>query len=114
MTGPAFSEYVFFNPDNPATHLLKLPKTWAQALKNAKIEYFPICNLRHTFATRLQEAGASPVTLAQMLGRSSTGIIQTYAKVLDENRRDAIHKLEEYRQSRAAAEAIPAVTDAHI
>jgi integrase len=114
MTGPAFSKYVFFNERKTATHLLKLPKTWARALRYAKIEYFPIGNLRHTFASRLQEAGASPVTLAQILGHSSTGIIQTYAKVLDEFRRDAIKKLEEYRQSKATAEATPAVTEAPI
>lgn len=100
LTGPAFSEYVFFNEINPSAHLLKLPKTWKRALKNAKIEYFPIGNLRHTFATRMQEAGTSSVTLAQMMGHSSTGIIQTYAKVLDEYRRDAVKKLEEYRQSK--------------
>jgi integrase len=114
MTGPAFSGYVFFNERDPATHLLKLPKTWARALTNAKIEYFPIGNLRHTFASRLQEAGASPVTLAQILGHSSTGIIQTYAKVLDEFRRDAIKKLEAYRQSKVAVETAPASTDARI
>jgi integrase len=107
MAGPAFSEYIFFNDRNPATHLLKLPKTWARALRDAKIQYFPIGNLRHTFASRLQEAGASPVTLAQILGHASTGIIQTYAKVLDEFRRDAIKKLEEYRQSKVSLEATP-------
>ena len=40
------------------------------------------------------------MTLAQMMGHASTGIIQTYAKVLDEFRRDAVKKLEEYRQSK--------------
>ena len=103
LTGPAFSEYVFFNEANPSAHLLKLPKTWKRALKNAKVEYFPIGNLRHTFATRMQEAGTSPVTLAEMMGHSSPGIIQTYAKVLDEYRRDAVKKLEEYRQSKVTA-----------
>jgi hypothetical protein len=49
-----------------------------------------------------------------MLGHSSTGIIQAYAKVLDENRRDAIKNLDEYRQSKVAVEAVPAVTDPHI
>jgi integrase len=114
VAGPAFSQFVFFHPSNPATHLLKLPKTWSRALRNAKIEYFPISNLRHTFASRLQEAGASPVTLAQILGHSSTGIIQTYAKVLDEFRRDAIRKLEEYRQSKVAVETTPTTTNARI
>jgi integrase len=98
LTGPAFSEYVFFNERNPAKHLLKLPKTWKRALKNAKVEYFPIGNLRHTFATRMHEAGTSPVTLAQMMGHASTGIIQTYAKVLDEYRRHAVEKLDAHRQ----------------
>ena len=100
-TGPAFSNMTF-NERNPAAHLLKLPKTWKRALKNAKVEYFPIGNLRHAFATRMHEAGISPVTLAQMMGHASTGIIQTYAKVLDEFRCSAIKKLEEYRQSKMA------------
>lgn len=113
LTGPAFSEYVFFNEINPSAHLLKLPKTWARALKNAKIEYFPIGNLRHTFATRMQEAGTSAVTVTQMLGHSSTGIIQTYAKVLDEYKRDAVKKLEEYRQSKTDVNA-PADTNAPV
>ena len=43
------------------------------------------------------------MTLAQMMGHSSTGIVQTYAKVLDEYRRDAVKKLEEYRQSKVTA-----------
>jgi integrase len=89
---------VFFNDRSPSAHLLKLPKTWKRALKNSKIEYFPIGNLRHTFATRMQEAGTAPVTLAQMMGHSSTGIIQTYAKVLDEYRRHAVEKLDAHRQ----------------
>lgn len=114
LTGPEYSEYVFFNDRNPAAHLLKLPKTWTRALKNAKIEYFPIGNLRHTFATRMQEAGTSPVTLSQMMGHASTGIIQTYAKVLDQYRRDAIKKLEEYRQSKAVTEAVTAPSDTHV
>jgi integrase len=62
LTGPEYSEYVFFNDRNPSAHLLKLPKTWKRALKKANIGYFPIYNLRHTFATRMQEAGTSPVT----------------------------------------------------
>ena len=46
----------------------------------------------------MQEAGTSPVTLAQMMGHSSTGIVQTYAKVLDEYRREAVKKLDAHRQ----------------
>jgi integrase len=114
LTGPEYSQYVFFNERNPAAHLLKLPKRWKRALKNSKIEYFPIGNLRHTFATRMQEAGITPVTLAQMMGHASTGIIQTYAKVLDEYRRDAVKKLEEYRRSKVTDETTPEGTNAPV
>lgn len=31
---------------------------------------------------------------AHMLGHSSAGIVMTYAKAIDEARRDAVHKLE--------------------
>jgi hypothetical protein len=48
----------------------------------------------------MQEAGTSPLTLAQMMGHSSTGIIHTYAKVLDEYRRGAVQKLQQYRESK--------------
>ena len=40
------------------------------------------------------------------MGHASTGIIQTYAKVLDEFRRDAVKKLEAYRQSKTAYGAV--------
>jgi len=114
MTGPAFSEYVFFNPRKPSAHLLKLPKQWVRALKNAKIDYFPIGNLRHTYGTRMHEAGTSPVTLAQLMGHSSARIIDTYAKVLDESRRDAVKKLDEYRRSKVPDVAAPGGTSAPV
>lgn len=110
MTGPAFSKYVFFNPRNPSTHLLKLPKTWASALKKAKIDYFPIYNLRATFASRLSAAGTPDNLVAGLLGHSSPSIVHTYAKVLDEYRRDAIKKLEEHRESQKSISGEPITT----
>jgi hypothetical protein len=62
----------------------------------------------------MQEAGTSPITLAQMMGHSSTGIIQTYAKVLDEYRRDAITKLEQYRGSKVAFASAPSDSDTQV
>ena len=41
----------------------------------------------------------SPLTIAQMLGHSSTQIVPRYAQVLDQNRLDAIKKLEALKQS---------------
>ena len=75
-------------------------KSWARALKDAEIEYFPPYNLRHTFASRLNAAGASDLTITQLLGHSSPSILQTYAKAIDEGKRDAIRKLECFRSPR--------------
>ena len=58
LTGPDFSPYVFFNSLNPSVHLQAVRKVWTTSLKQAKIEYFPIYNLRHTFSTRAHEVGA--------------------------------------------------------
>jgi integrase len=50
-----------------------------------------------TFASRLAAGGASPITVAQMLGHSSTGIVMTLVESIDEMRRDAIRKLERFQ-----------------
>jgi integrase len=63
------------------------------------IAFFPIYNLRHTFASRMTAAGVSPITIAQMPGHSSTQIVPRYAPVLDQNRFEAMKKLESLRQS---------------
>ena len=42
--------------------------------------------------------GVSPITIAQMLGHQSTQIVPRYAQVLDQNRFDAMKKLEALRQ----------------
>jgi integrase len=95
LLGPAFSPYVFPNTRNPERPL--------------KIEYFWIYNLRHTFASRLSAAGLSDLFVAQMMGHSTPSILQTYAKVIDEYRRDAIHKLESLRADHAFRQASPSI-----
>jgi|HubBroStandDraft_2_1064218.scaffolds.fasta_scaffold271516_1 hypothetical protein len=74
-------------------------KAWAKALKKAGLPYFPIYYLRHTFASRLTAAGVSPLTIARMLGHSSTQIVPRYAQVMDQNRLDAMKKLEEWKKA---------------
>jgi len=97
--GPEFSESVFANPQRPETHLKDVRRAWAKAVKAAGLEYFWVYDLRHTFASRLTEAGVSPVFVAQIMGHSSPNILQTYAKAIDEYRRSAISKLETLRES---------------
>ena len=92
-------EWVFPSFSNRRHKLQGGRKAWASALKRAGLSYFPIYYLRHAFASRLTAAGVSPITIAQMLGHSSTQIVPRYAVVLDQNRLDAMKKLECLRQS---------------
>jgi integrase len=103
--GPEFSEYVFANPQRPNAHLTNFRRAWPKALKAAGLEYFWVYDLRHTFASRLTQAGVSPVFVAQIMGHSSTSVLQTYAKAIDEYRRSAISKLEALREAQSARSA---------
>lgn len=95
LVGP--SGWVFPSFSNRRHRLQGGRKAWASTLKQAGIPFFPIYYLRHAFATRLTACGVSPLTIAQMLGHSSTQIVPRYAQVLDQNRVDAMKKLEAYR-----------------
>ena len=99
LLGPEYSEWVFPNFENRRHQLQGGRKAWVATLKKAGLEFFPIYYLRHTFASRLTTAGVSPLTIAQMLGHSSTQIVPRYAQVMDQNRLDAMKKLEELRES---------------
>jgi integrase len=96
--GPEFSAYVFPNMRNPELPLKDVRRAWAKALKLAKIPYFWLYSLRHSHASRLSAAGVSDLFVAQMIGHSTPSIVQTYAKAVDEYRRDAIRKMENLRQ----------------
>lgn len=99
--GPEFSEYVFANPQQPKTHLKDVRRAWPKALEAAGLQYFWLYDLRHTFASRLTQAGVSPLFVAQIMGHSSPSILQTYAKAIDEFRRSAISKLESFCEAQS-------------
>jgi integrase len=102
LVGPEYSEWVFASFSNRRHKLQGGRKAWASTLKKAGLPFFPIYNLRHTFASRMNSAGVSALTIAQLLGHSSTQIVPRYAQVLDQNRIDAMKKLEALRQSTIA------------
>jgi len=97
MFGPEFSPFVFPNVRTPTQPLKDVRHSWERTLKDARLPKFILYNLRHTFASRLSAAGVSDLFVAQMIGHSSPSILQTYAKAIDEYRRDAVRKLEEMR-----------------
>jgi integrase len=107
LLGPEFSPYVFPNMHDPSKPLKDLRRSWARALKDAGLRYFWLYDLRHTLASRLTQAGVSPIFVAQIIGHSSTSILSTYARAIDEYRRDAIHKLENLRHDHVSREERP-------
>jgi len=98
------SEFVFFHPRNPAKHLLHVPKTWARALKDAKVEKRRLYDCRSTFCSRMYAAGIQPVLIELLMGHAGSGLIHTYAKADDDFKRDAAAKLEAFITSKIPAE----------
>jgi integrase len=107
LLSPKFSAYVFPNVHDPSKPLKDLRRSWEKALKDAGMEYFWLYDLRHTLESRLTQAGVSLVFVAQIIGHSSTSILSTYARAIDEYRRDAIHKLENPRDNHVSQEERP-------
>jgi integrase len=97
MFGPEFSPFVFPKVRTPSQPLKDVRKSWEKTLTDARLPRFVLYNLRHTLASRLSAAGVSDAFVAQMIRHSSPSILQTYAKAIDEYRRDAVRKLEEMR-----------------
>jgi integrase len=104
LVGPEFSSWVFPNMQDSSKPLRDVRRSWAKAVKDAGLQYFWIYDLRHTLASRLTQAGVSPLFVAQIIGHASTSILSTYARAIDEYRRDAIHKLENLRDDHLSAQ----------
>ena len=107
LVGPEYSQWVFPNFENRRHRLQNGGrKAWANTLKKAGLPYFPMSNFRHTFASRMTTAGVPMLTIAHLIGHSSTAIVPRYAQVLDQNRLDAMKKLEELKKSSIASQEV--------
>ena len=104
LTGPKNSEFVFFYPRNPAKHLLHVPKTWASALKDAKVAKRRLYDCRSTFCSRIYAAGIQPILIELLMGHAGSGLVHTYAKADDDFKRDAAAKLEAFIASKISAD----------
>jgi integrase len=96
LTGSKSSPFVFPAPSDNSKHLLGVRRSWTTVLKAAKLPYFPIYNLRATFASRLSAAGVPDIFVGQLLGHSGS-LLGVYSKAIMDYRIDAIRKLQEFR-----------------
>ena len=71
-----------------------LRRAFRLALKKARIEDFHFHDLRHTFATRLVQAGVELYKVQRLLGHKSPMMTQRYAHHYPESLRDGVEVLD--------------------
>src|SRR5439155_6789415 len=72
-------------------------RTWKTALKNAGIRHVRFHDLRHTFNTRLMEAGVLQEIRMALMGHSAGSKVHaTYTHIELPAKREAIRKLEQW------------------
>jgi integrase len=74
-----------------------------RVLEKAGIEGFRFHELRHTFASRLAQAGTDPYTIQKLMGHKSFTTTQKYAHHYSESLRRGIAVLEGLRVQRPEA-----------
>ncbi len=97
MTGE--SPWVFPSPKSPSQHIARLnsahDRVCAAALK-AGLEFkFVLYDFRHTFATRMAQAGIDLATLSAILGHNSIRMVEKYVHPTGQHKRAAMARYDE-------------------
>ena len=91
------TDCVFVNPDT-GTRYTDVKKSFSAACREAGITDFRFHDLRHTFGTRLADAGVDVVKIKELMGHASIVTTMRYIHATDKGKRGAIVVLSEYRQ----------------
>jgi len=93
------SKYVFLNEHHKPIEIETLRKNaWSKALKAAGLEYRPIIQTLHTFATMMISAGENLGWVQKMLGHSSLKMItdKYFSYIPNMTHNDGARFIEEY------------------
>jgi integrase len=107
------SKYVFLNCDDKPIDVETLRKNaWTDGLKGSKIDYRPMIQTRHTFATLMITAGENLGWVQKMMGHSSLKMIveKYYAFIPNMTHNDGSRFVKEYEDR--AAKSTPKVPQA--
>lgn len=86
------NEWVFPSPQYPGRNLSKtsIIRVFNDACDKAKIRGMTIHKLRHTFGTRLGDAGYSTQEIADLLGHSDIKMARIYVHTSRDRQRSAV------------------------
>jgi integrase len=88
------SHFVFPSNRKPGTRILDLKTGFHKAVRSAGIPHIRFHDLRHTFATRLVQAGVDIITVQHLLGHAKITMTARYAHSQSEVRVAAVNKLD--------------------
>ena len=106
------SEYLFPTPKRIASkpYITTLKKAWRATLGRAGVPYFPLYELRHTFATRLSAGGVADHFVTQMLRQGDAAVFKRYSHAKLNMMREALDRLDrranEHSESSGTAKPI--------
>ena len=85
------SPWLFPSPRDAQRHILKLNKSHDQVIAAAQLS-FVLYDFRHTFATRMAQAGCDLATLAAILGHASLRLVMVYVHPTADHKKAAMMK----------------------
>ncbi len=88
------SKHVFASEAGTKIDHRNLRRAFYNALEKAEIEDFRFHDLRHTFATRLAQAGIDQYKIAKLLGHKTIAMTQRYSHHYPESLRDGVEVLD--------------------